>query len=261
MKTERGQWYEKNGERWFVCGFDSIGDPVLEDINGEFVSPLLVDCNEENGWKHLPDCDSFDWGAETYPKYWTTVGGPGSRIGSRIAYIEQLSKTDWRYCYKDGSVDGSVGVGGVMGDFCADGRTQLTKEQAEALVTPLESPDDWVTQDRVPARDGIDQRRYVFDGVPAKWDDAENIGWPDRSAAVHGARAGGTNTIIELRCRRKDLPTVAPKKTRLKLWAYRDVVKSITRVCAGPASRSPSDMTWEERLEVHQDDEGFYVEE
>lgn len=77
-------------------------------------------------------------------------------------------------------------------------------------VELVESPDDWVTQDRVPARPGIDERAYES---PVNnylcWQDSKCMNW-DRPV-IHGAKVNGD--ILLLRCRRKDLPLVAANPT------------------------------------------------
>lgn len=60
-------------------------------------------------------------------------------------------------------------------------------------VETIESPDDWVTQDRVPCRPGIDQFRSGDGGA-----------WINPLSYNHVHGVGGA----QLRCRRKDLPPV-----------------------------------------------------
>lgn len=65
-------------------------------------------------------------------------------------------------------------------------------------------PPDWVTQDRVPARPGIDEKRWVTNGVVfSKW-------MPTRTGHSaqkrHGDRSNDGKSVLELRCLRKDLP-------------------------------------------------------
>lgn len=90
---------------------------------------------------------------------------------------------------------------------------EVTEDEALARITPVEqveSPDDWVTQDRVPARPGIDERAYESPRKSALlWQDAYCIDWVQ--PAVHGTKING-DTLL-LRCRRKDLPKPVPVKT------------------------------------------------
>jgi hypothetical protein len=73
---------------------------------------------------------------------------------------------------------------------------------ADLPKLPVESPDDWVTQDRVGARPGIDERQFtVINGKPQGWDEVKSS-WS--AGMMHGdVKCGET---IEVRCRRKDLP-------------------------------------------------------
>jgi len=87
---------------------------------------------------------------------------------------------------------------------------------------PKESPDDWVTQDRVEYRKGIDQRRWVCletKKTVVDWQFTENQ-IADGGPAVHGHC--GKTVRLELRCRRKDLPAFAvpplPERTPVTLW-------------------------------------------
>jgi hypothetical protein len=65
----------------------------------------------------------------------------------------------------------------------------------------LESPNDWVVQDRVPARKGIDERAWD-DGRPLNWADAGLMLW--KPMPTHGTKHN--TKILHQRCRRKDLP-------------------------------------------------------
>lgn len=66
----------------------------------------------------------------------------------------------------------------------------------------LESPDDWVTQDRVPERVGIDQWRFVYgNSRPSEWETS------NKSQTRYNSHGDVVNNCVcELRCRRKDLP-------------------------------------------------------
>jgi hypothetical protein len=88
----------------------------------------------------------------------------------------------------------------------SNGRKQLTKQQAESLLNkPQESPDDWVTQDRVPPRKNIDQVRWS-DWTENRW--VEICGWWEEPEGLHGFRHEEDGTILAVRCRRKDLPSI-----------------------------------------------------
>jgi hypothetical protein len=84
----------------------------------------------------------------------------------------------------------------------------LTEAEAMALLNkPAEDPEEWVTQDRVPARVGIDYQRW------SDWMDDEAIEVRSGFTSV-GMMHGDTKQDeirLELRCRRKDLPPIQPQ--------------------------------------------------
>lgn len=109
-------------------------------------------------------------------------------------------------------------------------------------ITPVESPDDWVTQDRVPARPGIDQRAYAIN--VNVWEDSVYL---------------NCDTLL-LRCRRKDLPPVV-KRVPVRLWFMKDNSDDGfgSNVIVSPVS--PTVMCCETFQEIHFDNNGgFYVE-
>lgn len=205
-KPMAGEWWKYDDVdgtkfRLYVVG-------PLRTINQRFM------CEDSSGaiemydidpmkWNHLPDCDSFEWNPEVFPQYWTTLDRE-SNLPSATAFVIRKNKVDWNIVWKNG--DHGICMG-VVSKWNPSGRTQLTKEQAEALLLPKESPDDWVVQDRVPARAGIDQRAYYHSGDGANiseysWADAGDMAW--HSMPMHGHKHG--DIIVHLRCRRKDLP-------------------------------------------------------
>ena len=82
---------------------------------------------------------------------------------------------------------------------------------------PVESPDDWVTQDRLLVRAGVDEFRWMMNGMPQfDWHPCEILHRHGRGKLIHGHidDAGGIGKYhLEVRCRRKDLPPL-PEKTR-----------------------------------------------
>jgi hypothetical protein len=89
--------------------------------------------------------------------------------------------------------------------FCV-GEQWLTDnpEAVERIAAPpvtaaIESPDDWVTQDRVPYRSGVDECR---------WSDSEK--WLSGQSGVstyrHGQAGPSYGNGFQIRCRRRDLP-------------------------------------------------------
>lgn len=82
---------------------------------------------------------------------------------------------------------------------------------------PTESPDDWVTQDQVPARRG-DLYRVVNGGwTPSEeiWRECVAGSYPLVYGYSHGKKINGGT--LELRCRRRDLPKPEPAKRKVKV--------------------------------------------
>jgi hypothetical protein len=115
---------------------------AITEAKGGFIGCI----ENEFGWKHLPECDSFEW----------------------------------------------------------------------------ESPDDWVTQDRVPDRPGIDQWRRVWPRTkPDDWQDSSHS---SSTFYKHGDTCRISKSVFEVRCRRKDLPPLpqeTPKPNYVRLWTHR----------------------------------------
>lgn len=87
-----------------------------------------------------------------------------------------------------------------------EGKPDFACNPDEQTCSAPASPDDWVTQDRVPARPGIDERRYRYsDGSCGAWNNSAAMNWS--KPARHGD--SGSSAVVELRCRRKDYPNVA----------------------------------------------------
>lgn len=159
--------------------------------------------------QHLPDCTGFDWVPETFPQYWTTVD-----LKSSIAFMKQFSATEYCFVEKDGT---ESPIGKWLRSPISEGRKQLTEAEALALLDPpkpVESPDDWVKQDRVPARNGIDQCWWARRGA-----DQSNFEWWSLPDASEGKMYGDShhsdpNLVLYIRCRRKDLPPLPDAATQ-----------------------------------------------
>ena len=89
----------------------------------------------------------------------------------------------------------------------ARARIAAQVKPADAPAAPVESPDDWVTQDRVPARVGIDSQNWLPVWGEGKWRD---ITHGDSAKGKRHGYIDGMRDTLSLRCRRKDLPPVKP---------------------------------------------------
>ncbi len=126
----------------------------------------------------------------------------GDTIQANDEYLLDTSK-NWK------PIDSEYGVGMTW--------NATTFKHMRRKVEPAEDPEEWVTQDRVPARVGIDERRWIRRDVKTTIPDLAN--WKDcfeasawfRDKAVHGfEHPNEPGLFLELRCRRKDLPTAEP---------------------------------------------------
>lgn len=75
-----------------------------------------------------------------------------------------------------------------------------------AEPVPVESPDDWVTQDRVPARVGVDEE-YWSNWRQGAWS-AVSAGQMSYSRKMSHGDVDRIGDKLSLRCRRKDLPPI-----------------------------------------------------
>jgi hypothetical protein len=154
---------------------------------------------EERYWDHLQitkeEAEALVTPLEVFPQYWTTLDRESKRPDS-VAFLIRKNKFDWNIVQKDGVHWIKQGKTSKWDSYL---REQLTKEQAEALLLPKESPDDWVVQDRVPARAGIDRGHFgnSFKSPEDMW------GFVSESMGI-GEMHGSNDLVVY--CRRKDLP-------------------------------------------------------
>jgi hypothetical protein len=87
-------------------------------------------------------------------------------------------------------------------------------------AAPVESPDDWVTQDRVQERPGIDEwRMYTEENGKRTGEAMWNLSSIGQTwFGKHGDKRGACT--MEVRCRRKDLPPVPPKTRTVVLQEW-----------------------------------------
>jgi len=187
-------------------------------------------------------CDLFGETLDDYAWYANGSRSPGKTIeGDLVAeYVELVQPESWylhRDCkltvlrvsggrvtyFEDGIQGGSYDLKArayILGEkiTAEDARARITRKAETAVpAAPVESPDDWVTQDRVPGRLGIDYQH---------WSPAWGVDhWRDITVMDHanGKRHGyidGAGDTLNLRCRRKDLQPVPPKTRTvvLKEW-------------------------------------------
>jgi hypothetical protein len=152
--------------------------------------------------------------AETWPKYY--ICG----TWDHAAYVRKDSDGRITTICRDGS-ECRWDVETKLTAVLPDGWRSVTKAEALARVkapapvesipaavdhTPappvtaaIESPDDWVTQDRVPYRSGVDECRWIDS---EKW----LSGQSGVSTYRHGQAGPSYGNGFQIRCRRRDLP-------------------------------------------------------
>lgn len=205
VKTaEVGEWWEYNGVRIYIAGKTVAGALVCEH-KGQGLSQM----RQGDWWKHLVGCTGFDWVEETYPQYWTSLDNPEL---DGFVYAVRTGPAEWGDFYFVGA-DGST-TGNISGSrWRPEVRTQITKEQADKLLKDrrkAKEDDEWVTQDRVPDRPGIDEWRWVGKNGPcSNWYKSKK---GQARFEMHGTIDEATGQIFEVRCRKKDLPPMPEEK-------------------------------------------------
>jgi hypothetical protein len=228
-QPQGGEYWQKGLRRLFIIGTTKNGLTVGETEFGTLIPFMSI-----HDWQHLPDCDSFEWQPEVYPQYWTAKQTDSNRD---VAFVELKQGGDWVQHYRDGGEYLMTVV-----PFQKKGRTQLTKEQAEALQSPQESPDDWVE-----ITDPEHVRREC-DCVAGKTDHPDE--WTPCVATVGHSQAAYPESKI--RCRRKDLPVVkSPECVAVRLWRSPGLLSVV-------AADDPPTIHWQE---IKHDGYKFYVEE
>lgn len=230
VKTqEPNEYWEhvKSKDRVYFIGRTPEGEMVWQ-CEGDSVEVGNLDWT---GWQHLPGCTGWEWEPEEFPQYYV-----GTSWVDNTAYVVRFdytqskgvakSGTEFRYAWDDAAKRfverGSlvrVTEAEAMARLdkpaagCADiqnGPIEISNDQADKLLAILDKPVpvapemDWVVQDRVPARNNIDEWCWCRIGRSPERFNSGFGGWS--STIMHGNVDG--NQVLHLRCRRKDLPPV-----------------------------------------------------
>ena len=188
-----GEWWLRNsgGRIFFICGFDPEGWVVHwnEDV-GFFSSQMRFFCKE---FRHEPRCTGFGW---VEPAIDPGEGYELLPVGTMLQWYDQvlasdMTKPSW------------------MDTMCMNeriGSRHGLKGTYRRKIKPVESPDDWVTQDRFAVRCGSDEIRWS-DWEPDQW--VVPLGfWPLEE--IHGFVDPDNGSTLSIRCRRRDLPVESP---------------------------------------------------
>jgi hypothetical protein len=189
---------EPGNRKWDICEANNVTRGAYKEVTKQEAQQRL---------------ETYCKPAEVWPK-WYVHNDP-----SRDWCVEQFKEDRCRVHRATGVKDDQLWI--EMYNVHVNDGTWLKVTEAEALarvtpIEPVESPDDWVTQDRVPARPGIDQRAYADGTRVTLWEDAKCLDWD--KPAMHGTKIN--NTTLEIRCRRKDLPAKQPATKRVPVRLY-----------------------------------------
>ena len=183
VKTpQAGEWWcLKSGKPYlriagkpFLCvDANARGETVWRSNTGAF--HVFSDDLHWKHWRHEPLCDGFDWQPQPVENALVNCQDCGEFRGHG------------HECVTCQSIPGTP-VGTVK-------------------ITPVESPDDWVTQDLVHMRSGIDQVRWVSTDRSHKFTGDWKLFDGFAISYRHGdVKSHDDGYRIEVRCPRKDLP-------------------------------------------------------
>lgn len=199
--------------------------PVTE-LTGEWVGMPLCIIRNSNKFDHPshtmvilrpeqqpePDPEWFDL---------TPHDGHVLRVGIDEGYCTLAGRNKW-----------VEGVQWPEGTTVADAKSWrwdqfrcLLKDAPPELLKPIESPDDWVTQDRVHMRANIDETRWVRDVPGDRWVGEWKIYDGFSPSYRHGdTQIGNKYYRIEIRCRRRDLPPIPEPKPATETIVFHECI-------------------------------------
>lgn len=208
---EPNQYWEhvKSQDRAYFIGRTPEGQMVWQ-IDGDTVEVGNLDWS---GWRHIPGCTGWDWEpADRWPKYYVNRD-PGLKWYVRAENHRELPDVylpDGSACTSQANwheIDDSLSRGVWVEVTEAEARARIAvpaEPRIEVQFLPVAPEMDWVVQDRVPARNNIDEWCWCRADRKPKTFQHGFAGWSSR--IMHGHRMG--DEVLHLRCRRKDLPVV-----------------------------------------------------
>lgn len=203
MKREEatvGRFIECNGDRMKIVYVNAVR-VCVEVASGE----VYTFSSLENCTLLPPECDSFEWQAETFPQYWTAYH-------ESVAFNRRDSAEKTVRVLKNGTEEAWETP---WEQRVRDWHRQITESEAIALLREHLC----VTQDRVPARPGIDERQWVGKNGEVVKGNGWRVVTRDMISSwaptplTHGF-INSFGSRLELRCHFKDLPPLPePPKT------------------------------------------------
>jgi hypothetical protein len=116
-KPQAKEWWEYNGVRIHIVGITTKGL-----LSCEYKDGTMSVLRQGDHWKHLPDCNSFEWQPETFPQYYQ----PSFRSIDRAAFIRRDSPS----CVVTVRKDGSEVLWSSDWAEESDGQKEITKSDA-----------------------------------------------------------------------------------------------------------------------------------
>jgi hypothetical protein len=185
-------------DRAYFIGRTPEGEMVWQ-CEGDTIESGNLDWS---GWQHLPDCDSWDWQPNEYPKYWTTLKPDA------YAFVKQTSKNRCVLVLKNGQDD----LVEWWTDASQAGRTPLTKEQAEGLIDkPQESP----VVDPGEGWELLPKGTVLRTGDQVYMKGMTDHSWVD---TCYPGQIVGSREWLDAQYRRKITPQESPTRVPLRLW-------------------------------------------
>lgn len=218
--------HKKSDDRVYFIGRTPDGEMVWQ-CEGDNVEIGDLDWS---GWEHLAGCDSWEWKSEAVKQ--VSVVNPPVTEQKFPLYVKDCCGM----IFRADSRDRIFWLPIYGGEYLQLGTEDFWNKDSE--LTPLtefevceilnrsvksavkapsdimgQSPDDWVTQDRVEPRHNIDQIRWSNfpDGI---WVDPCG----DWTGELHGFVDTEDRSTLSVRCRRADLPVVTARIPVALYW-------------------------------------------
>lgn len=220
-KTERtpqpGEYWDIGKDRVLIIG--SNGPlTVFQTRDGRYNDESTEYAVET--WGLLPDCTGWDWQPKPPQEWFDLTSMAGHKLRAEIDEVLNPNNVWIPINASRGMTVGRIKETTHYTHF----RCKI-EHAPKAVTPPVESPDDWVTQDRVPIR-SCDQWRFTH-WTPDVWSNGGNDKPLSVSVATHGVRLPGHgNSTLELRCKRKDLPPIEPKPSP-QMQTFHEVIRDV----------------------------------
>jgi hypothetical protein len=121
-------WQSNNDSPVFIVGVKQNGDVIFENKHGIHFNGG----KNWHAWRHLPDCDSFGWVPETWPKYYVHFRA----FGDDAEYIRRDSKNSAVSVSKSGAETKIVWDADHDEIVASGGWIEVTEAEAKSRLNP-----------------------------------------------------------------------------------------------------------------------------